>query len=75
MGHLGYLKGVFMTKAEMRKQQNAEKRAQKLADLAALVPNPRYRIRLSNHEIYAGMKRPPRFIPPPCVDLFNAPVL
>ena len=51
-----------MTKAEWRKQQAANRKAARKAELADLVPNPNYRPRLSHSEIFAGVKKQPRFI-------------
>ena len=63
IGHLGYLKGYFMTKTEYRAQLKAERSAARVEKLA-LIPNPDYRAKLSHHEIYAGVKKQPRFISP-----------
>jgi hypothetical protein len=66
-----------MTKAEFYKQQAAARRDAlniEKAKIAAMIPNPDYRRRLTYSEIFKGMKKQPKFISPPAampVDLFG----
>lgn len=53
-----------MTKQQYRAILASERAAFK-AEQAAMIPNPNYRKRLSYSEIFNGVSKGPRFIPPP----------
>ena len=52
-----------MNKKEWAKQQAAKRRADRQAERDSLVPNPNYKKRLTFSEIFARVKKQPRFIP------------
>ena len=57
----------MMTKREWAAQQAAKRKAERQAkkeEQKNWIPNPEYKKKLTHSEIFAGVKKKPRFIPP-----------
>jgi hypothetical protein len=57
-------KEKVMTKREYFKQLRESRRAQESAELARLIPNPRYKTKYTFSEISKGLDKFPRLITP-----------